>query len=94
MSAIPTVKPVRIGIIGGGLMGREIASAFARWFALDNFPVPAQVTAVCDLQPALLDWFRAVPSVKLLTTDHRQLIASPDLDVVYVAVPHHLHEQM
>ena len=25
--------PVRIGIIGGGLMGREAASALARWFA-------------------------------------------------------------
>jgi len=87
-------QPVRVGIIGGGLMGREIASAFGRWFALENFPVSAQVTAVCDLQPSLLDWFRKVPSVKLLTTDYRELIASAELDVVYVAVPHHLHEEM
>ncbi|MBL9201424.1 MAG: Gfo/Idh/MocA family oxidoreductase [Opitutaceae bacterium] len=89
MSAVTTV---RIGIIGGGLMGREAASAFGRWFALENFPVRAELTAVCDLQPALLDWFRAVPTVKLLTPDHRALLASPDVDVVYVAVPHHLHE--
>jgi 3-hydroxyacyl-CoA dehydrogenase len=27
-------RPIGIGIIGGGLMGREIASAFARWRAL------------------------------------------------------------
>jgi predicted dehydrogenase len=84
--------PVRIGVIGGGLMGREVASAFGRWFALENFPVRAELTAVCDLQPALLDWFRQVPTVKLLTTDHRELIASSEVDVVYVAVPHHLHE--
>jgi 3-hydroxyacyl-CoA dehydrogenase len=31
--------PARIGIIGGGLMGREVASALGRWFVLDNFPV-------------------------------------------------------
>jgi len=94
MSAPPQPAPVRIGIIGGGLMGREIASAFGRWFALDHFPVPARVTAVCDLQPALLDWFRAVPSVELLTADHRELIHSPGVDVVYVAVPHQLHEAL
>lgn len=86
--------PVRIGIIGGGLMGREAASAFARWFALEKFPVRAELTAVCDLQPALLGWFRQIPSVRLLTPDHRELLASPEVDVVYVAVPHHLHEQI
>jgi predicted dehydrogenase len=91
-SPTPSSRPVRIGVIGGGLMGREVASAFGRWFALENFPVKAELAAVCDLQPALLDWFRQVPTVKLLTTDHRELIASPDVDVVYVAVPHHLHE--
>ena len=73
-------------------MGREVASAFGRWFALEDFPVRAELTAVCDLQPGLLEWFRRVPTVRLLTTDHRELLASPEVDVVYVAVPHHRHE--
>jgi len=89
-----TAKPVRIGVIGGGLMGREAASAFGRWFVLENFPVRVELTAVCDLQPALLDWFRQVPSVRLVTSNHHELLASTDVDVVYVAVPHHLHEQI
>ncbi|OPZ01660.1 MAG: Glucose-6-phosphate 3-dehydrogenase [Alphaproteobacteria bacterium ADurb.BinA305] len=88
----PTSTTVRVGIIGGGLMGREAASALARWFALVDFPVRVELTAVCDLQPALLDWFRQVPSVKTLVTDHRALLARDDVDVVYAAVPHHLHE--
>jgi predicted dehydrogenase len=75
-------------------MGREAASAFGRWFALENFPVRVELTAVCDLQPSLLSWFQQVPSVRLLTQDHRALLASPDVDVVYVAVPHHLHEEI
>lgn len=88
-----TARPlVRIGIIGGGLMGREAASAFGRWFALENFPVRAELTAVCDLQPSLLDWFRQVPTVKLFTQNHHELLRSDQVDVVYVAVPHHLHE--
>jgi predicted dehydrogenase len=30
--------------------------------------------------------------VKLLTADYHELLASPDVDVVYVAVPHNIHE--
>ncbi|HEX8371397.1 MAG TPA: Gfo/Idh/MocA family oxidoreductase [Chthoniobacterales bacterium] len=83
---------VRIGIIGGGLMGREVASALARWFVLENFPVDAELTAVCDLAEKQREWFRQIPTVKLLTADCHELLASPDVDVVYVAVPHNLHE--
>jgi len=82
----------RIGIIGGGLMGREVASALSRWFVLENFPVQAELTAVCDLAEKQREWFRRIPSVKLLTVDYHELLASPDVDVVYVAVPHNMHE--
>ena len=84
---------VRIGIIGGGLMGREVASALSRWFVLENYPVRAELTAVCDLVDAQREWFRQIPTVKLLTANHYELLKS-DVDVVYVAVPHHLHETL
>jgi predicted dehydrogenase len=86
------MNQARIGIIGGGLMGREVASALGRWFVLDPFPVSAELTAVCDVSEKQREWFRRVPTVKLLTADYRELLASPEVDVVYVAVPHHLHE--
>jgi predicted dehydrogenase len=82
----------RIGIIGGGLMGREVASALSRWFVLENFSIHAELTAVCDLAEKQREWFRRIPSVKLLTADYHELLASPDVDVVYVAVPHNMHE--
>src|ERR1700722_12916296 len=88
------MSTVRIGIIGGGLMGREVASALGRWFVLDSFPVRAELTAVCDLVEKQREWFRQIPTVKLVTADHRELLASPDVDVVYVAVPHNLHEKL
>ena len=83
---------VRVGIIGGGLMGREVASAFGRWFALEDFPVRAELTAVCDVAPVAREWFQRVGTVRHLTADHRELLALPDVDVVYVAVPHDRHE--
>lgn len=87
-------RKVRIGVIGGGLMGREVASALARWFVLDNYPVQAELVAVCDVAEKQREWFRRVSSVKLVTADHAALLDSTDVDVVYVAVPHHLHESI
>jgi len=85
---------VGIGIIGGGLMGREIASAFARWIALVDFPVRPELVAVADLNPDALSWFDQIPSVELQTTDYHELLTNEKIDVVYVAVPHHLHESI
>ena len=75
-------------------MGREVANALARWFVLENHPVAAELVAVCDVQPKLLEWFRQVPTVRQLTTDHRELLKNPEVDIVYVAVPHQLHESV
>lgn len=85
---------VGIGIIGGGLMGKESASAFGRWLALQNAHVQPEIVAVADTNPAVLEWFKRIPSAACLTTDYHELLARNDVDVVYVAVPHHLHEKI
>lgn len=87
-------KVLRWGIIGGGLMGREFASALGRWFALDEFPVRAELVGVCDLNDKSREWFRNVPTVKLFTADHKELLQSDEIDAVYVAVPHQLHRDL
>lgn len=87
------MKTLKVGVIGGGLMGREVASALGRWCALTDFPVKLELTAVCDLVEKTREWFRQIPTVKLLTANHKELLAS-DVDIVYVAVPHHLHESL
>ena len=92
MSANTT--PVRVAVIGAGLMGREVASAFGRWFSLLDCPVRPELIAVCDVNSEALEWFRQVPTVKYFETNHFALLARTDIDVVYVAVPHHLHESI
>ena len=85
------MKTLNWGIIGGGLMGREFASALGRWFALTGDVPPAQLVAVCDLNPQARDWFKRVPSVNQITASADELLANPDVDAVYVALPHNLH---
>jgi predicted dehydrogenase len=87
-------KPVNVGVIGGGLMGREVASAFGRWFAITDSDAAPRLLGVADLNPAALDWFKAVPGVELLVEDYKALLADGRIDVVYVAVPHNLHQQV
>ncbi len=88
------MKQINIGIIGGGLMGKEAASAFGRWFVLNEFPVKAVLTAVCDLNSSVLSWYRNVPTVELLTQDYKELLACGSIDIVYVALPHNLHKEV
>ena len=40
-----TPQPVRVGIIGAGLMGRELAAAIGRWVALQDHPVHPELEA-------------------------------------------------
>ena len=90
-------KTVRFGIIGLGLMGREIASAVARWCHLEDLGVRPEITAICDNSPppGRVDWFKSnFPSIQQVTTDYRELVANPDVDAVYCAVPHNLHAEL
>ena len=75
-------------------MGRELAGATARWDALLDHPAARdrgrgrprcrRLRVVRPTTP----WSRSSP------TDYRQLLDDPDVDVVYLAVPHDLHERL
>src|SRR5215831_19494993 len=85
---------IRFGVIGCGLMGREFASAAARWCHLQEMDVTPRIVAVCDANPAAMTWFsRALPDVRTYT-EYRELLTDADVEAVYCAVPHHLHQQL
>ena len=84
----------RIGIVGGGLMGRELAAAIGRWAALEDHPVTPRLEAICDTSADARAWFERVGTLRLATDDYQQLLEDPELDVLYLAVPHHLHEEL
>ncbi len=88
-------KRIRFGIIGLGLMGKEFASAIARWcHLLDESPVPLLV-GVCDIKKENWHWFTDnFPEIKIVTEDYHKLLESDIIDAIYCAVPHHLQEQM
>jgi predicted dehydrogenase len=85
---------VRFGIVGGGLMGREFASAAARWVHLGDIGVRPEIAVVCDVNPAVLAWYERLAPRPRLVTDYTALLADESVEAVYCAVPHHLHEEL
>ena len=78
---------VRVGVIGYGYWGPNIARNFS---ALDN----CQLVAVCDKNPASLKRAqRALPGAQL-TTDISQVLRSPDIDAVAVVTPVWTHFEL
>ena len=53
------------------------------------------IVGVSDVNEAARAWFTDnFESVKYSTSDYRELLAKEDIDAVYCAVPHNLHEQI
>lgn len=88
------MREVRFGIIGCGLMGREFASAAARWLHLTGMRAKPRIVAVCDTNPALMGWFTDALGEMQGTMDYRELLANPEVEAVYCAVPHVLHAEI
>lgn len=87
-------RTVRFGIIGGGLMGREFASAVARWSHLLDMGGRPEIVAVCDPDPSARHWYETLRPAPALYEDYRALLANDAVEAVYVAVPHHLHREI
>src|SRR5947209_8488469 len=84
---------IRFGVIGCGLMGREFGSAVARWCHLLEQEVVPRIVGVCDANPAMMRWFQdSFDTLQLASQDYHDLLDHADIDAIYCAVPHNLHE--
>lgn len=87
-------RVINFGVIGCGLMGREFASAAARWNHLVGLDFRPRIIGACDTSPAVLRAFcDANPGVRE-HADYRTLLAQADIEALYIAVPHNLHEEI
>lgn len=82
-----TNPPIKCGIIGCGVQGREIANTLAR---LPNAPV----VALCDhYEPFLRRAKESAPDAETFT-DYKQLLAKKEVQAVLVATPSHQHREI
>lgn len=87
-------REIPFGIIGCGLMGREFASAAARWCHLLDLDFIPKIVGICDTNSAMFGWFEDNFSNLKGTTNYQDLLEHSDIEAIYCAVPHHLHAQI
>ena len=89
------MRTVRFGVIGGGLMGREFASAAARWLHLADMRRAARRSCTSATPtPTCSPGTSGSSPTPRLSTDWGDLLDDPDVEAVYCAVPHHLHAEL
>ena len=90
---MPT-KPLRIGLVGYGFMGRAHSNAYAQvnhFFPLDHHVV---LQAVCARDVNKLKDFASKWNYKSVETDWRKLIERDDIDVIDIATPNNTHAEI
>lgn len=88
------MRKIKFGIIGCGLMGKEFASAASRWCHIDGVGAKPEIVAVSDVNPLAMEWFSRHLNLSQATLDYRELLANPEVEAVYCAVPHNLHQEI
>src|SRR5260221_4235785 len=83
---------LNIGLIGSGFMGQAHADAYRRGGILDrDLPRTPVLYAIADQNDALAEQGRSRLGFAKAYGDWRQLIEDPEVDVVDITTPNHLH---
>src|SRR5258708_17793941 len=86
------LKALNIGLIGSGFMGQAHADAYRRAGILyRNLPRKPELYAIADQNDALAEQARARLGFAKAYGDWRRLIEDPQVDVVDITTPNHLH---
>jgi predicted dehydrogenase len=64
------------------------------WPSLFQLSDRFEVTALCDVSPVILEQLGKFWNVPTLTTDHRELVSSDNVDAVLVANPNAFHAEV
>jgi len=89
------MKDVRIGLIGTGGMGKAHATAFKNApLVFGNEPARPVLEIVADLDEKALKIWADDFGFARCTTDWREIVTDPKVDIVDITTPNHLHAEM
>jgi len=87
-------KPLNIGLVGYGFMGRTHSNAYKRvndFFDVAHRPV---LKAVCGRDKAGVQAFADQWGYQSVETDWRKLIERPDIDAIDICTPNNTHDEI
>lgn len=75
----------QVGIIGGGVMGTTHGKA--THYCFKTGLIDGELVGIADEDPHRLERFAAASRARIATTNADELIASPDINTIYVCTP-------
>ena len=85
-------KPLRIGLVGSGFMGRSHAHAFRAAPGVFDLPLMPVLELLADVDDAVADNAAKTLGFARSTGDWKKLIADPAVDLVDITAPNALHK--
>ena len=86
------MKTCNVGILGYGFIGKVHTLAYASLpFYYDPVPLKARITHVCTSRPESSAAAAQSVGADVGTTDFRRVTEDPNVDIVHVCTPNHLH---
>src|SRR5262245_18761459 len=90
----PMTKPLNIGMIGYGFMGRAHSNAFPTVKHSLDQPMHPVMKAACARDAGKLKAFADKWGYASTETDWRKLVERKDIDAIDICVPNNLHKEI
>jgi len=87
-------KPLNIGMIGYGFMGRAHTNAYCQVPHFFDVPYHPVLKAVCARDEAKAKAFAEQWGYESIETDWKKLVARKDIDAIDICVPNNLHGEI
>jgi predicted dehydrogenase len=87
-------KPLNVGLIGCGFMGRTHSNAYRKVYSFFKPPYRPVLRAICDTNEDKARAFADAWGYESIETDWRKLLARPDIDLVDICVPNNMHKEI
>lgn len=88
------VADIKIGIVGGGYMGKAHAVAYAAVGGVFDTPLRPVLEMICTASPESAETYRAAFGFNRATHDWRVLVADENVDVIVIASPQSTHREI
>ncbi len=86
-------QELRVALLGQGSMGKAHSNAFAQVTRFFDVPFRLRLSVLCGRDPQTLERSAKLWGWDKKATDWRQVIERPDIDIVDIALPNHLHAE-
>jgi predicted dehydrogenase len=88
------MRNINIGMVGYGFMGRTHSNAFSQVSHFFDLPCRPVLKTICARNAARAEAFAAKWGYSSAVTDWRELVESPDIDLIDIASPNDTHQEI